>query len=127
MRQEIIETDATTTREDVSSRPPAPPRLDLAALRNIALEGGYRVGFLASYVGVSERHLQRIFVRELGCSPENWLREERLQVARRLLRSAGTVKEVALALSYSQLSQFSRDFRQRFGCSPSQWRGQSRG
>lgn len=117
----MTKTSATGICENVRSRPLAFPLLDLAALRKVAHQRGYKVGSLASYLNVSERHLHRVFVRELGCSPEKWLREERLQMAGRLLRSMGAVKEVALALSYNQQSQFCRDFRRRFGCSPSQW------
>jgi AraC-like DNA-binding protein len=117
----IAKTSATGIRASARRQRGSPVRLDVAALREAAHQGGYRVASLALHVGVSDRHLHRVFVRELGCSPEKWLREERLQTARRLLHSLSTVKEVALALSYNQVSQFCRDFRQRFGCSPSQW------
>ncbi len=60
-----------------------------------------------------------MFRSRLGCSPQAYLREERLQAAERLLHSASSVKEVAYALGFCQQSQFSRDFKERFGRRPS--------
>jgi AraC-like DNA-binding protein len=47
------------------------------------------------------------------------MREERLQYAMQLLASSDSVKKVAFELGYSQESQFSRDFKARFGHQPS--------
>ena len=82
---------------------------------------GYDVTTLAAHLGVSVRHLQRLFARHLQCAPRAWLREQRLQAARRLLLGApASVKEVALKLSFRHPSQFCRDFRVRFGCTPAE-------
>jgi AraC-like DNA-binding protein len=74
-------------------------------------------------LGLSQRQLHRQFIKSFGCSPQNWLREERLQVALQMLVGATpsslTVKEVAFVLSFKHPSQFSRDFKARFGCTPS--------
>jgi AraC-like DNA-binding protein len=105
----------------------APPRvrsgkrtlLDLDGIRALSADCAYNATSLATRLGISIRQLQRLFARQLGCSPRAWLREERMQAAHRLLLRAGTIKEVALALSFRQESHFSRDFRSRFGYTPS--------
>jgi AraC-like DNA-binding protein len=93
--------------------------LDVDAIRDLGADCGYNATELASRMGVSIRQLQRLFVRQLGCPPRAWLREERLQAAHRLVTRAVTIKEVALALSFRRESHFSRDFRSRFGYTPS--------
>jgi AraC-like DNA-binding protein len=74
---------------------------------------------LARFLGISQRQLQRVFRSRLGCTPQAFLREERLQAAERLLHSASSVKEVAYSLGFCQQSQFSRDFKKRFSRRPS--------
>jgi AraC-like DNA-binding protein len=92
---------------------------DDEVMRSVALACRYRVSRVVARFGISGRHLRRLFVDRMGCSPQAWLREERLQSARRALSTAATVKEVAYALAYTQESQFCRDFKRRFGHSPS--------
>jgi AraC-like DNA-binding protein len=88
-------------------------------LRQLAEACRYSSRELARFLGISQRQLQRIFRARLGCTPQAYLREERLQAAERLLHSASSVKEVAYALGFCQQSQFSRDFKERFGRRPS--------
>jgi len=108
------------------SQPRAPARagrvgkiLQLETLLSAAAECGYNATAVARRLQISLRQLQRLFSRQLGCSPRAWLREERLQAAHRLLLGPVSIKEVALSLSYRQPSQFCRDFRSRFGYTPS--------
>jgi len=89
------------------------------ALKRLAEACRYSSRELARFLGISQRQLQRVFRSRLGCSPQAYLREERLQAAERLLHSASSVKEVAYALGFCQQSQFSRDFKERFGRRPS--------
>jgi transcriptional regulator GlxA family with amidase domain len=90
-----------------------------ANLQSVAFECSYSSRRLAKRLGVSQRQLQRLFKTELSCTPQSWLREQRLQTARVMLQSSTTVKQVAYALGFNQQSQFCRDFRLRFGTSPS--------
>jgi transcriptional regulator GlxA family with amidase domain len=99
------------------SRPKVP--FDLESLRASSAECAYSSTALANRMGISGRQLQRLFSRELNCPPRTWLREERLQLARRMLLGSASVKEVALSLSFRHASQFCRDFRARFGYPPS--------
>jgi AraC-like DNA-binding protein len=115
---------------ELSEQRPSPTRpltlLDVATLRSMSSASAYDPDVLASRLGVSQRHLRRLFVTQFGCSLARWLREERLQTALGLLRSAASVKEVGYALAFANMSQFCRDFRVRFGCTPSELRKQQR-
>lgn len=90
-----------------------------AELADLAEHCRYRLDELAAACNLSRRQMQRFFHVWLACSPREFLREERLRAAHRLLQSATSVKEVAYALGFAQESQFSRDFKARFGVSPS--------
>jgi AraC-like DNA-binding protein len=98
---------------DASSKP---SRDELASL---AERCGYRLDELTAACNLSPRRMRHSFRAWLACTPREFLREERLKAARRLLQSATSVKEVAYTLGFPQESQFSRDFKARFGVSPS--------
>lgn len=104
----------------ILSSPSCSP-FDIDTARALGAMCGYRVRGLAEHLGVSPRHLRRLFTRQLGCPPERWLREERLRVAAQLLLTAGGVKQVAFALAFRNESQFCRDFRAHFECTPTEW------
>ena len=71
----------------------------------------------------SRRALQYAFRDKLNTSPVQWIREQRLSRAMEHLQQEGpaaSIQAVALACGYRQTSQFSTDFKRRFGLSPSQ-------
>ena len=77
----------------------------------------------ATLLGLSPEHLQRLFKREVGVPFRQYLRRSRIEAAAEMLKSnASSIKEIALALGYADVSNFHRDFRQVFGVSPRQWR-----
>jgi AraC-like DNA-binding protein len=76
---------------------------------------------LATICGVSTRQLQRHFRRNFECSPQNWLNQRRMLVARQLLTSGAPVKRVALELGFKQISHFCRQFKCRNKMTPSEF------
>jgi len=77
---------------------------------------------LAAVSGYSQRSLRNLFHDRFGCSPVQWMRRERLSVARDQLldpEASTCVSSVAEAVGYRHLSQFSRDFQQCHGLRPS--------
>ncbi len=81
---------------------------------------------VAAHLRVSRRYLDTLFARE-GGTVMQYVWERRLvnaasRLARRTARAV-TVTEVAHACGFQDASHFSRMFRQRFGRSPSAWRG----
>lgn len=83
------------------------------------------IPFLASEFSMSESTLLRQLKRLTGLSPIQYLQEVRLDKARHLLesRSYDSISKVADKVGYSDLSSFSRSFRNRFGKSPSDFIG----
>ena len=78
---------------------------------------------LAAVSGYSAFHFHRVFRGLTGESVAEHRRRLRLErAARRLGRGAGSVLEEALDAGYESNEAFSRAFRARFGCSPSEWR-----
>ena len=88
------------------------------SLSQIAREGDFRMSSLCERIGVSERHLRRVFVEGLGIAPKEWLRQERMVAARKLLRHGSPIKEVAIDLGFSNSKVFSRDFVSFHGVKP---------
>jgi AraC family transcriptional regulator, glycine betaine-responsive activator len=78
---------------------------------------------MARFVGLSERHLDRLFTGELKCGFLEKYRQIRLDHARRLLeQSPLTISEIAAATGFSSASHFSTAFRSHFLKTPKQWR-----
>jgi YesN/AraC family two-component response regulator len=77
------------------------------------------LGHVASYVGLSERHLNRCFREELGVTAMTYLRRYRVRQARALLEEGDTtITEVALAVGFADSNYFARVFRREVGVSP---------
>lgn len=78
---------------------------------------------LAGWVNLSPYHFARLFRATFGCAPYQYIQEQRLLRARRLLQAPGSkITAVGLACGFGDPSQFSRAFRKRFGATPSQYR-----
>lgn len=81
---------------------------------------------LAQQLGISERHLDRMFVAALGATPASIARFKRAQLARQLLSTALPLHRVAEHAGYGSVSQFNREVKKFFHLAPSQLR-QGRG
>jgi AraC family transcriptional regulator of adaptative response / DNA-3-methyladenine glycosylase II len=103
-------------------------RADLAAraLRAIAAgavdhEGG--VPALAESLHVSERHLHRILVAEVGAGPLALARTRRAQTARLLLDATDLpMSQIAFAAGFASVRQFNDTIREHFGSPPRELR-----
>jgi AraC family transcriptional regulator, regulatory protein of adaptative response / DNA-3-methyladenine glycosylase II len=75
---------------------------------------------LAARLGVTDRHLRRVFQSEFGVTPVEFAQTQRLLLAKRLLTDTGLpVTEVALASGFGSLRRFNALFRSRYRLSPS--------
>ncbi len=78
---------------------------------------------LGKEIRMPERHLGRLFKRCTGQNFRQYLREFRIDKAiTLLLESAHDMKTIAGMVGYSDSSYFSRDFRERMGCTPAEFR-----
>lgn len=81
------------------------------------------ISALAARVGISERHLRRLFVDVLGASPTQVAATRRLLFARQLIdQTRLRITDIALAAGYGSVRRFNTDFRTRFGRPPSAMR-----
>ncbi|HMC15470.1 MAG TPA: AlkA N-terminal domain-containing protein [Albitalea sp.] len=81
---------------------------------------------LASHLGVSDRHLRRIFQAEHGVTPVQYLQTRRLLMAKQLLTDTRIpVSQVALASGFGSLRRFNAAFAESYRMSPSRLRGEA--
>ena len=82
---------------------------------------------VAARLGVSARHLRRMFHEHLGATPDQFARSRRAHFARRLLDDCDlTITEVAFAAGFGSLRQFNRAMREIFRFTPSELRERRR-
>ena len=84
-------------------------------------EGG--VSQVARRLGVTDRHLRRVFDAQFGVSPIEYAQTQRLLLAKRLLTDTDLpVTEVALASGFSSLRRFNDCFATRYRLAPTELR-----
>ncbi|WP_155374360.1 DNA-3-methyladenine glycosylase 2 family protein [Catellatospora vulcania] len=75
---------------------------------------------LASRLGYTERHLNRLLTEELGAGPLALARTQRAQTAKTLITKTGLgLSEIAFAAGFGSIRQFNDTFREVYGCAPS--------
>jgi AraC family transcriptional regulator, glycine betaine-responsive activator len=101
------------------------PRKLQSAIRHMeaTVETPLSPEWIASQVGVTTRHLQRLFRLHTGASPARFYMDLRLRRARLLLQQTRMpVLEVAVAVGFTSHSHFSKRYRERYGLTPVQQR-----
>ena len=87
------------------------------------LQQTFTIEKMARAVNLSESHLLRLFKRESGMPPIQYLHALRLEKARELLENSfKNVKEICREVGIKDKSHFVRDFKARYGASPSEYR-----
>jgi DNA-binding response OmpR family regulator len=82
---------------------------------------GFGVEMLSQKMGMTARQMHRKMRALTDQSPVEFLRNVRLQRAHQLLeQQAGTVSEIVYQVGFSNLSYFSKVFREKFGVLPSE-------
>ncbi len=78
---------------------------------------------LAERLGISVRHLNRLFVAELGATPKGLARTRRVQLAKRLIDgSALSLSEVAFRSGFGSLRRFNVEVKETYGRPPRELR-----
>jgi transcriptional regulator GlxA family with amidase domain len=74
-------------------------------------------------LGVSQRRLERLFRRDIGCTIVQFAKLLRLQYARVLLSTTRmSIRDVSAACGFNSMSYFSLSFLETFGKKPSEYR-----
>lgn len=77
---------------------------------------------LAAEVRLSPFHFARTFRRATGMPPHAWLKQQRLDQARALLKAGCAPAGVAAQLGFSDQSHLTRQFKQAYGVGPGEYR-----
>jgi AraC family transcriptional regulator, regulatory protein of adaptative response / DNA-3-methyladenine glycosylase II len=81
------------------------------------------LALLAKKVGVTDRHLRRIFSDEFGVSPVQFAQTQRLLLAKRLMTDTTmSVTDVAFASGFSSVRRMNTLFAERYGFAPTRLR-----
>ena len=113
-----------------SGRLLAPPqRLVPRRLRRVTdyiranLAADLAIGELARHAGLSSFHFARVFRRETGETPHQFVTRLRLEEAARLLHATDqTVLQIAIAVGFEGASHFSVQFKRGYGVTPHAYR-----
>jgi AraC family transcriptional regulator of adaptative response / DNA-3-methyladenine glycosylase II len=82
---------------------------------------------LAARLGVSARHLRRLFADQIGATPDQVARSRRAHFARRLLDDTDlTFTDIAFAAGFGSVRQFNRAMKDTFTASPRELRSRRR-
>jgi AraC-like DNA-binding protein len=73
------------------------------------------LGIIANAIHCSKFHLNREFKRLYGFTPAKYLREKRIQEAKKILTNYGTVADACFNVGYESFSTFSLLFRRMTG------------
>ncbi len=80
------------------------------------------VPIVARGSGVSPSYLTALFQKHLQISPGEYIRRLKLQQSKQLLREGNmTITQISEALHYSTIHHFSRQFKDKFGISPTEY------
>ncbi len=81
--------------------------------------------YIARQAYFSQHHFHRLFRREFGQTPHQYLTQKRLEHARELLRTTNqSVTEICFAVGFQSVGSFSTLFRRFEGKPPSHYRTQ---
>jgi AraC family transcriptional regulator of adaptative response / DNA-3-methyladenine glycosylase II len=97
-------------------------RRGLKLIANGALDNS-NVEDLATRLGVTSRHLRRLFTRHLGASPLAVAHTQRLHFAKQLIdQTRLPMQDIALAAGYGSVRRFNDSFVKTYGRSPRELR-----
>lgn len=97
-------------------------RRGLKLIANGALDDG-TVEQLAERLGVTSRHLRRLFSQHIGASPISVAHTQRLHFAKRLIdQTRLRLQDIAIASGYGSVRRFNDAFKSTYGRSPRELR-----
>ncbi len=80
------------------------------------------VPIVSKGINISPSYLTALFHKHLQISPGEYIRRVKLQESKRMIReNSMSFTEIASALNYSTVHHFSRQFKEKFGITPSEY------
>ena len=77
---------------------------------------------IAEICGLSEVYLRKLFSEIYGVSPMAYVKKLKIKKAKEMLESDfGSISDIAHSLGYSNIYDFSRDFKKQVGVSPTKY------
>ncbi len=91
--------------------------------KNLLYDHNYTltVSQLSGMLGITSKHLDRVFRKTVGESPKQYITRKRLELSIHLLRGGMLPTEVSVMLKYSDYTSFYRAFLQKFQIPPSKY------
>ncbi len=80
----------------------------------------------ADAAGISEVHFRKLFLKEYGTTPKQYILNLRLEMAKQLLQGTLSVTAIAEQCGFSGVYHFCRIFKEKTGSTPSEYRRQNR-
>lgn len=78
---------------------------------------------VADAISIHDRYLYTLFIRYEGISPKEYILKRKIETAQDLLENTGlSVMEVSAASGFPDVYSFSRMFKAKTGCSPTEFR-----
>lgn len=101
---------------------PSPRVSDYAAYAKMHLNNTYMtpitIESIAKTLHIDRRYLTSVFRKAYGCSPQEYLMRLRLEKAKSFLQAGHSVSQSAVMAGFTDLSNFSRKYKQFYGISP---------
>jgi AraC family transcriptional regulator, regulatory protein of adaptative response / methylated-DNA-[protein]-cysteine methyltransferase len=81
-----------------------------------------RLSALAAAVGYAPHHFHRLFKRDIGVTPADYVRSLRAKRCEMMLENGGSITDAIYGAGYSGPSQFYAESKARLGMTPSAWK-----
>jgi len=89
------------------------------------LQHNWTIEEMSQVVELSVPHFQKLFKAETGIAPIAFLRDLRLEKARKLLETKFyRLKQIGFEVGMPNDSHFTRDFKKKYGVTPTEYRKQ---
>jgi AraC family transcriptional activator of mtrCDE len=78
---------------------------------------------LAKEINLCKSQFVQLFQKEIGISPIKYIRQLRFEKAKELLETTFlSVKEISFSVGFNDQSHFVRDFKKKYGLTPTEFR-----
>ncbi|HEV2211015.1 MAG TPA: helix-turn-helix domain-containing protein [Verrucomicrobiae bacterium] len=84
----------------------------------LASEADFQASVIAALCSVSLRQLERFFIARFHRTPQQWVRDTRVEFARQLIAKGFSDKAVAIQLHFGGSSHLCHEFKRVYGTSP---------